>query len=57
MKFIGDEQTNLDQEKDWTKKNIIVTTKVNDSQKDPKDVGNDKNRNTICFVLVYVILY
>ena len=42
--------------KSWSRerldeKNIIVTTKVNDSQKDPKDVGNDKNNNTIYFVL------
>ena len=38
------------------RKNIIVTTKVNDSQKDPKDVGNDKNNNTHCFVLLCIIL-
>ena len=55
MKFIGDERTNLDQEKDLNKK-YHCNNKVNDSQKDPKDIGNDKNNNTFYFTSSYIIL-
>ena len=55
MKFIGDEQTNLDQEEiEHEEKKNLCNYKLNGSQKDPKDVGNDKNNNTLCF---YVIVY